>query len=95
MFSVQQKREIADAVQRILRGTDHPELPGGEISFHLHVDGASPWSWADIKNNAAVPVPDVNEWNERNSSRVIAPLDGSTIEQEFAKFDARFKPGVQ
>jgi hypothetical protein len=25
MFSVHQKREIADAIHRILRGTEHPE----------------------------------------------------------------------
>ena len=30
MFSVRQKREIADAVQKILRATNHPELPAGE-----------------------------------------------------------------
>jgi hypothetical protein len=64
MFSAQQKRQIADAVQRILRETCHPELPTGEISFHLHVDGAENWSWADIRNNGAVGVPTVNPWNE-------------------------------
>jgi hypothetical protein len=36
----------------------------GEISFHLHVDGAENWSWADIKNNGAVQQPSVNPWNE-------------------------------
>lgn len=65
MFSVRQKREIADKVQQILRETGHPELPDGEISFQLHVVGAQPWSWADIQNNGAVSNPDVNEWNER------------------------------
>jgi len=35
MFSVQQKRKIADEVQKILRETNHPELPNGEINFHL------------------------------------------------------------
>ena len=54
MFSVQQKRDISNAVQKILYETKHPELPYGEISFHLHVDGAESWSWADIKNNEAV-----------------------------------------
>ena len=65
MFSVRQKREIADAVQRILRATNHPELPTGEIQFHLHVDGAESWSWADIKNNEAVQQASVNPWNEQ------------------------------
>ena len=64
MFSVQQKRNIADAVQRILRETRHPELPSGEIAFTLHVDGAESWSWADIRNNGAVPNPGVNPHNE-------------------------------
>ena len=65
MFSVKQKREISDKVQQILRETGHPELPkNGEISFHLHVDGAESWSWADIKNNASVSDPSVNPWNE-------------------------------
>jgi hypothetical protein len=64
MFSVNQKRQIADAVQQILRETNHPELPMGEISFHLHVDGAANWSWADVKNNGAVSTPGANPWNE-------------------------------
>jgi len=64
MFSVRQKREIADAVQRILRETNHPELPTGEIQFLLRVEGAESWSWAEIRNNGAVITPDVNLWNE-------------------------------
>ena len=68
MFSVNQKRQIADAVQKILRETQHPELPKGEIEFSLHVKGAEDWSWADIQNNGAVKVPGVNPWNERNLS---------------------------
>lgn len=64
MFSVRQKREIADAVQQVLRATNHPELPTGEIQFHLRVEGAASWSWAEIKNNGAVQRPGVNPWNE-------------------------------
>jgi len=64
MFSVRQKREIADAVQKILRDTNHPELPDGEIQFRLHVRGDASWSWADIRNNGAVIDPAVNPWNE-------------------------------
>lgn len=69
MFSVQQKREIADAIQKILRETNHPELPKGEIQFNLHVLGAEHWSWADIRNNGAVTQPDVNPWNEKQDPR--------------------------
>ncbi len=64
MFSVEQKRKIARAVQAILRETEHPELPAGEISFKLYVYGAENWSWADIRNNGAVSAPTVNPWNE-------------------------------
>lgn len=66
MFSVKQKREIAEKVQKVLRDTNHPELPDGEINFQLHVKGAEPdWSWADIRNNGAVENPTINSWNER------------------------------
>jgi len=64
MFSVRQKREIADKVQKILRETNHPELPEGEIQFRLIVAGGTSMSWADIRNNRVVPNPDVNPWNE-------------------------------
>ena len=65
MSSVRQKREIADKIQQILRDTKHPELSESEISFTLHVDGALPWSWADIRNNGAVTDPQANSWNEK------------------------------
>jgi hypothetical protein len=64
MFSVKQKRDISDAVQKVLRETNHPELPEGEIQFSLHVAGAESWSWADIRNNGAVVNPGVNLFNE-------------------------------
>ncbi len=65
MFSVRQKREISESVQQILRATNHPELPKGEIQFILEVHGAEAWSFARIENNGAVAVPAVNPWNER------------------------------
>ena len=64
MFSVRQKREIAEKIQQVLRETNHPELPEGEIKFHLHVKGAESWSWADIRNNGAINNPGINPWNE-------------------------------
>lgn len=68
MFSVNEKRIIANRVQQILREMNHPELPTGEITFHLHVEGAESWSWADIKNNGAVSLDEAertkNPWNE-------------------------------
>lgn len=65
MFSVRQKREIAERVQQVLRETNHPELPEEEISFTLTVRGAESWSWAEIRNNGAVNRPSVNPWNEK------------------------------
>lgn len=69
MFSVRQKRSISNKIQTILRETDHPELPSGEISFKIHVDGAEGWSWADIENNGAVTNPEVNRHNESQDTR--------------------------
>ena len=73
MFSIQQKRDIANKVQDILRETQHPELPSSEIQFMLHVDGAESWSWADIRNNGAAPHPGVNPWNEIAGHRLPTP----------------------
>ena len=76
MFSVRQKREIADEVQAMLRETNHPELPTGEIQFELKVIGREAWSWAEIRNNGAVPLPSVNPHNERmdtSNAQVDAP----------------------
>lgn len=64
MFSMRQKRKISDEVQKILKETNHPELPKGDIQFTLHIDGAESWSWADIRNNKAVPNPGINLHNE-------------------------------
>ena len=64
MFSVKEKRTIAEKVQAILRDTDHPELPEGEIQFNLHVEGDEDWSWADIRNNGSVTRPSINPHNE-------------------------------
>ena len=66
MFSINQKRKISEKIQKILKETKHPELPEGEIKFHLHVEGEQEWSWADIKNNGAIMSPEIkaNPWNE-------------------------------
>lgn len=70
MFSVRQKREISEGIQKLLRDTGHPELPDGEISFLLQVNGRNPAiSFAAIRNNSAVPVPDYNTHNENMDPR--------------------------
>ena len=65
MFSVGQKREISDKIQKILKDTNHPELPDGEVSFLIRVEGEKSWSWAEIRNNGSVVNPTINLWNER------------------------------
>lgn len=50
MLSTKQKQEISIKVQNILQGIVDDELPKGEIHFILHIDGAEPWSWANIRN---------------------------------------------
>ena len=73
MFSLRQKRMIADAVQRALRDTNHPELPDGEIQFQLLVNGEYSWSWACIHNNGDVPTPGINPWNEAQDTGGAVP----------------------
>ena len=69
MFSVKEKREISDKIQQILKETNHPELPDREIKFHIHIEGSSNWSWADIKNNGCVVDPSTNPWNEKQDPK--------------------------
>ncbi len=82
MFSVRQKREIADAVQKILRDTNHPELPDGEIEFMLCVNGSSAMSFANIRNNGAVENPGVNPWNEIQDPSAATPAAGQSEHKE-------------
>lgn len=51
MFTREQKHAIAEAIQRLLRATNHPGLPTGEIQFKLHVRGVTAWQYANIVNN--------------------------------------------
>jgi len=74
MFSMAQKRSISDAIQKILRETNHPELPAGEIQFHIHIKGAEEWSWANITNNGTAVNPGVNPFNERQALQKTAFL---------------------
>lgn len=73
MFSLRQKQKIAEAIEGILRATQHPELPPkGEIEFELHVKGAESWSFADIRNNGFYSKenpPQVNPWNESQDNK--------------------------
>jgi len=91
MFSVSQKRAISDAVQKILRATNHPELPAKEeIVFALHVAGAESWSFADIGNNGAHGNPDVNPHNELMA--LIPEDEARGLIADAKKLDASNRP---
>jgi hypothetical protein len=66
MFSQRQKKEIAEAVERVILSFDHPEMPKERPVFHLHVKGKESWSWADIEPNWTFEdkSPGVNPFNE-------------------------------
>ena len=86
MFSVKQKREISEAIQKILRSTNHPELPKGEIKFKIHIEGDSNWSWADIQNNGSVPSPNVNPFNERQDKPTRPPCMECSVFKSWSIF---------
>ena len=68
MFSVTEKRKIAEAVEKILLDLKHPEMPKEKPSFKLNVVGKNDWSWAEIEPNWEFDdgnkVAGVNPFNE-------------------------------
>ena len=67
MFSVDQKKQLAASIEKLLLDIKHPEMPTEQPSFTLHVDGKESWSWADIKPNwmfGEANPPSVNPYNE-------------------------------
>jgi len=78
MFSVEEKRKIAGAIQKVLLELKHPEMPSRKPSFKLHVSGKESWSWADIEPNWIYDdghkKPSVNPFNEK--SREIHSFGG-------------------
>ena len=61
MLDSSTKEYISKKVQAILQSISDSELPSGEISFILHIDGQNDWSWANIRNmsDRDFEVPDV------------------------------------
>jgi len=51
MFSVNEKRMIAQKIEELLLSLDHPEMPKEKPSFKIHIEGKESWSWADIEPN--------------------------------------------
>lgn len=66
MFSVAQKRQISEAVEKAILAIGHPEMPAEKPKFKLHIDGKESWSYADIEPNWVYDdkEPGVNPWNE-------------------------------
>lgn len=51
MFSVAEKRKIAEVIEKTLLELKHPEMPTEKPKFKIHIDGKEEWSWADIEPN--------------------------------------------
>lgn len=69
MFSAEEKRRIAAAVENILLEINHPEMPKENPAFHLRVQGRAEWSFADIEPNwvyeAKGSPENPNSWDEK------------------------------
>lgn len=68
MFSMNEKRKLAEAVEKLLLDLNHPEMPKEKPEFTLSVNGKEDWSWAEIgpnwKFDSGVKKMGVNPWNE-------------------------------
>ena len=67
MFSMAEKKHIAEVIEKTLLDLNHPEMPNKRPVFKLHVDGKESWSWADIEPNWKFTQdnpPNINPWNE-------------------------------
>ena len=51
MFSVAEKKMIAQKVEDLLLELGHPEMPKEKPVFALHIKGKENWSWANIEPN--------------------------------------------
>ena len=51
MFSIKEKKYIANEIEKILLSLDHPEMPKEKPMFEIHINGENNWSWADIEPN--------------------------------------------
>lgn len=65
MFSTEEKRKIAAALEKVLLEINHPEMPKERPYFKLHVDGKEDWSWADIEPNWVIELDMVRRRPEK------------------------------
>lgn len=65
MFSVKEKRHIADVLEKLLLTLNHPEMPNVKPYFVLKVLGKEDWSYAEIRPNWVVTdTSNANPFNE-------------------------------
>lgn len=66
MFSMREKQFIAAELEKILLSLHHPEMPTEKPKFHLRVDGAESWSFAEIDPNWTFEGKEIHGkvWNE-------------------------------
>ncbi len=77
MFSVEEKKKIADVIEKTLLEFNHPEMPKEKPKFKIHIDGKEKWSWADIEPNWVFEdgkKMDVNPFNENVRKGVMKKL---------------------
>lgn len=51
MFSSEEKKKIAEGIEKLLLDLNHPEMPKEKPKFKLHVGGKEEWPWANIEPN--------------------------------------------
>jgi len=67
MFSLKEKQEIAEMVEKIILNIKHPEMPKEKPLFKLRIEGKESWSWAEIMPNWTYTdknPPTITNWNE-------------------------------
>ncbi len=66
MFSITEKKKIANEIEKLLLSFNHPEMPTEKPNFKIHIDGKESWSWADIEPNWKYEgkAHKYNPWNE-------------------------------
>jgi hypothetical protein len=66
MFSMAEKKKIAEEVEKLILSFNHPEMPKERPEFKLHIDGKESWSWAIIEPNWHFEdkPPSINPFNE-------------------------------
>jgi len=51
MFSIEEKRKIAEELEKLLLSFNHPEIPKEKPDFRLYVDGKAGCYWDSIEPN--------------------------------------------